>query len=201
MNAAKIQLSPDELELVENAGWILTKNRIMEKVYALFGMIAEHMKSELTKNVPLDASMQTTPKISKGENYQGLPYVILDYPRLFSKEDVFAIRTMFWWANYFSVTLHLKGSYKEMFIGKIWKNISVTPVNDFYISISVDEWMHELDEKNYIQLSQTNSATLENIFSGNSFLKISTKIELNQWNDSEVLLMDSYKKLLRLLDH
>jgi hypothetical protein len=201
MNAAKIQLSPDELELVENASWILTKNRIMGKVYALFGMIAEHMKSELTKNVPLDASMQTTPKISKGENYQGLPYVILDYPRLFSKEDVFAIRTMFWWANYFSVTLHLKGSYKEMFIGKIGKNISGTPVNDFYISISGDEWMHELDEKNYIQLSQTNSATLENIFSGNSFLKISTKIELNKWNDSEVLLMDSYKKLLRLLDH
>ena len=33
-----------------------------------------------------------SPKISKGENYKGLPYVMLDYPRCFGKTDIFAIR-------------------------------------------------------------------------------------------------------------
>ena len=54
-----------------------------------------------------------SPKISKGENYRGLPYVMLDYPRLFGREEVLAIRTFFWWGHGFSVTLHLKGGYRE----------------------------------------------------------------------------------------
>src|SRR5580700_4684754 len=104
MDEAKIRLSVEELELVENAEWILTKNRIIDKVQNLFGILAVKMKTELeTISLP-DEPLQTNPKISKGENYNGLPYVILDYPRLFSKENVFAIRTMFWWGNYFSVT-------------------------------------------------------------------------------------------------
>ena len=56
------------------------------------------------------AIVQSTPKIAKGENYLQLPYVLLDYPRCFDKENIFAIRTMFWWGNFFSITLHLSGS-------------------------------------------------------------------------------------------
>ena len=37
MSPAKIQLSVEELQLVQNAQWLLTKNIIIEKVYTLFG--------------------------------------------------------------------------------------------------------------------------------------------------------------------
>ena len=57
-----------------------------------------------------DSLEPASAKISKGEN-MGLPWVMLDYPRLFGQEDVLAIRTMFWWGHCFSVTLHLKGRY------------------------------------------------------------------------------------------
>ena len=40
-------------------------------------------------------------KISRGENYRGLPYLILDYPAYFSQKDIFAFRTMFWWGHFF----------------------------------------------------------------------------------------------------
>ena len=51
MNGAKIQLSPDELLLVQNGQWILTKNTIIQKVYHLFGSLAEEMK-----NIPIISS-------------------------------------------------------------------------------------------------------------------------------------------------
>ena len=46
MNVAKIQLSAEELSLVQNAEWLLTKNTIIEKVYAMFGELAHDMYSD-----------------------------------------------------------------------------------------------------------------------------------------------------------
>src|SRR5688500_20050079 len=114
MDLAKIQLSQEELVLVQNADWLLTKNRIIGKVYEMFGMLVADVQMMPEKNsVLLPEIFAASPKISKGENYMGLPYVMLDYPRCFGKSDTFAIRTMFWWGNFFSVTLHLKGRYKK----------------------------------------------------------------------------------------
>ena len=199
MNATKIQLSKDELILVENAGWILTKNTIIRKVYNLFGALSEEMKASLYKIHLPEEVKQTTAKISKGENYKGLPYVVLDYPRLFTRQDSFAIRTLFWWANYFSVTLHLKGVYKELFIELLRKNILLLSMNDFYIGISEDEWQHGLDEDNYISLRQTNAIHLERIFKQQPFLKLSAKINFHQWNQSEVLLLNLFTTILQSL--
>jgi hypothetical protein len=113
MDSAKIQLSAEELSLVQNAGWLLTKNTIIEKVFALFGDVAHQMRDNFAAGegiIPAEV-LVPSPKISKGENYKGLPWVMLDYPRFFNREDAFAIRTMFWWGHFFSVTLHLKGAY------------------------------------------------------------------------------------------
>ena len=35
-------------------------------------------------------------RVFKGEYYRDLPFVTLDFPRIFEKENVFAYRTMFW---------------------------------------------------------------------------------------------------------
>lgn len=199
MNEAKIQLSAEELALVENAGWILTKNAIIQKLYTLFGALAQQMNQRLdVSDLPPEVK-STTAKISKGENYKGLPYVILDYPRLFTKENVFAVRTLFWWANYFSVTLHLKGIYKTMFVQSVRKNISLLAEDDFYVCIADDEWRHELEESNYVSLRQANAAMQEKVFEQLDFLKISAKTDLQHWNRSEKLLLNLFDTILRSL--
>jgi hypothetical protein len=201
MNAAKIQLSPDELLLVQNGQWILTKNAIIQKVYLLFGSLAEEIKNERAKNNLPPEVLQTTPKISKGENYKGLPYVMLDYPRLFTKENVFAVRTFFWWANYFSITLHLKGRYKEKFVGAVQKNIFLLTENNFYLSITEDEWHHDIDEQNYILLNDLKDDLKQKHFLQSSVLKISTKINLDKWNESETRLLHLYEVIVKCLEN
>ena len=93
---SKIHLSKLEKELVENGEWILTKQSIITKVYQLFGGMLDAYKRIIVEEKGLLPSFFKTAngKISKGENYEGLPYVILDYPELFSKENIYAIRTM-----------------------------------------------------------------------------------------------------------
>jgi hypothetical protein len=201
MNRAKIQLSPDELLLVQNAQWILTKNTIIQKVYTLFGSLAEEMKNETYKNNLPAEVLQTTPKISKGENYKGLPYVMLDYPRLFSKENVFAVRTFFWWANYFSITLHLKGDYKEKFIESIQKKFFLLNENNFYLSITEDEWHHDIDGQNYILVNDLKDDLKQKYFFQSPVLKISAKINLDKYSQSQSKLLHLYKVILKCLEN
>ncbi len=201
MNAAKIQLSEEELQLVQNAAWVLTKNKIIQKVYDLFGILSEEMKTAL-EQVPMpEEILQAPPKISKGENYRGLPYVMLDYPRFFTREDIFAIRSFFWWGNYFSVTLHLKGVYKALFIDAIQKNRAVLSGNNYYICVSAGEWRHELDDDNYISLSGIDDSTFEKMCAQQPFLKFSAKIDLHQWNESEMLFGKLFNALLQSIRH
>jgi len=115
MNKANVKLSQKELKVMRNADFLLTKNEIMHKVQQMFGMLCKDYSLLLQANKQLlpEEVLQTTPKIYKGEQYRGLPYTMLDYPRYFSKENIFAIRNFFWWGNFFSITLHLSGEYKK----------------------------------------------------------------------------------------
>src|SRR5438309_4807722 len=110
-------LTAYEMQLVTDAQILITKNTIIRKVYELFGKLSEEYREEV--NCKIAGQNLISPKISRGENYLGLPYVILDYPRQFAKDDVFAIRSFFWWGNFFSITLHLSGSYLKQYSATI----------------------------------------------------------------------------------
>jgi hypothetical protein len=140
-----------------------------------------------------------TPKISKGENYLGLPYVMLDYPRLFTREHVLAIRTMFWWGHYFSVTLHLKGWMQEMFLPVIQRHTQELADAGFHIAISEDEWRHEVVGDNYRPLGEAASYKLLAASEGLPFLKLSATCGLDKWNKAPEILMGLHKVLISAL--
>src|SRR5437868_9189391 len=99
MDEAKIRLSQKEMELITNADWILTKNHVLKKTWQLLEELQQRqqkMMRSYEQQLPAEIT-NTIPKISRGENYKGLPYLILDHPRIFEKGNTFAIRSMFWW--------------------------------------------------------------------------------------------------------
>ena len=109
MQEAKISLSPSEFELVTNAEIILTKNRVLQKIQESLGYLGNQEQDHIEINHFSHLhEFRIGPKISKGENYLGLPYIILDYPRYSDSEDLFFIRQMFWWGHFFSHTLQGK---------------------------------------------------------------------------------------------
>jgi hypothetical protein len=201
MDKAKIRLSSTERELVSNAGWILTKNGILQKAK----YILEHLQSEqqqflhsLAEKLP-DEVMRPSPKISKGENYKGLPYLVLDYPRYFEKDNSFAIRCLFWWGNFFSVTLHLSGKYKRMYESKIDASFVLLKKEDFFICISAGQWEHHFEIDNFLPLDEMDDVRFKKNISHKGFIKLAKKIPLQQWNDAEDILFDSFRKIIHIL--
>ncbi|RXK59274.1 hypothetical protein ESA94_14125 [Lacibacter luteus] len=194
---ANVSLSAFEQQLVNDPAWILTKNGIIEKVYALFGNLSEAYK-QTVQLLPLPAEISAAgAKISRGENYEGLPYVMLDYPRCFGKDDVFAIRTFFWWGHFFSITLHLKGTYLQQYNTSLLKNEETLIENDVWVNTGNEEWQHHFRSNN-MQLLKNNSALLQN----KQLLKLAFVCSLNDWDNAEEILMKKFRLFLQsVLEH
>ena len=184
MNPTKIQLSEDELAFVQNAQLLLTKNAIMNKAVEAMGEMHELIRrliKELEPPLPAEV-LASSGKISKGEKYEGLPWVMLDYPRVFGKDAVFAVRTMFWWGNFLSITLHLSGYYKQQFMDVLLQNRLLLQECNFYLCVSEDEWRHDFASTNYVSLDRLSEQAVENILSVTDFCKLSVRIPLQMWN-------------------
>lgn len=201
MDLTKIRLSTEEAALVTRADWILTKNGIIQKTMQLFGALQLEQKAwlnSLKNGLPAEV-INTSPKISKGENYQGLPWLMLDYPRLFNKEDSFAIRNFFWWGNFFSATLQLSGIYKNAFESQLVQSYIPFRTGDFFVCIHEDPWQHHFDPDNYLPVQKFSAEEWKVLITTKGFTKISKTIPLQEWNNAQKKLMEIFSQLLRPL--
>lgn len=183
MNPAKIQFSEEESALLQQADWLLTKNRIIGSIYDLMGLWSQDVlerEQELRLRLPEEV-FTASPKISKGESYQGLPWVMLDQPRYFSKEQVFALRTFFWWGRHWTVTLHLKGDYTAIAGGLTQDQMDVLAREGYVISGRGDEWDHHWVEQNGRSFRDITKKELSQLVQQAPFIKIGKNISLNNW--------------------
>ncbi len=200
MDTAKIGLSPEEVALIKRTDWILTKNNVLQKVKQLFSNLQSSQQLILqgVANLPQEI-INSSPKISKGEYYKGLPWLVLDYPRLFEKDSFFAIRTLFWWGNFFSTTLHLSGKYKIAFQEKIAGLFGYLQQKDFFVCINNDQWEHHFHESNYKSIAAMDHLEFEEITARNAFIKLAKKIPLEQWSDADRKLAEIFNHLSHIL--
>lgn len=200
MNQTKINLSATELELVCNTEWLLTKHAVIAKVYSMFGNAAPAMQNMVNKSkhqLP-EVVLNSSPKISKGENYLQLPYVMLDYPRYFSKEDSLAIRTFFWWGNFFSVTLQLAGSFKEERLQCVNNSFLFLQEHNYWICHHTDPWHHHFNNDNYVLLKDISKEEFSTILNREVFVKLAKKIPLTEWQTAQDFIEKTFAEMLRI---
>jgi hypothetical protein len=194
MQNAKLGLSAEERRLVLDPGIILTKNRIIDKVYSLFGVMADELRA-----LPWPEGTElASPKIARGENYRGLPFVMLDFPRLFSSQHVMAVRTHFWWGNYISVVLHLKGRYQGEYTRRVEKEFAKLQ-DDYWVADTDDEWEHAMVEPFWKPIKSMDADAFREHIDKHPFLKIGRKFPLEKDDLGEGLL-ETYKTLNLLLN-
>lgn len=199
MNPANLTLSQKEAELIRNADWILTKNGILEKVKNMLADLQVAQQAHLSGlQLPRDLT-SSSPKISRGENYGGLPYLILDFPRFFEQDNTFAVRTMFWWGNFFSITLHLSGSHKRKYQERIIASYPLLKDGNYYSCIQAEEWHHHFEPGNYKKVSAMQNEEFGNAVRERSFIKLAYKISLEEWEKVQGILLARFIELIKLI--
>ena len=190
MMPPKIVLSDADWGVAASPEIILTKNRVIEAVYEMFGALA-------TKYLPIAESLSVQypevlgvpPKISKGEQYEGMPWVMLDYPRFFAEEQGhFAIRSFFWWGHFFSIQLHISGVYAAAG----WGVINQLQQHGWMAGATTQPWVHQLPNNEWKSLNDIEPALPNREVYG----KAAKKIPISQWALVPDFFVDHYKQII-----
>lgn len=194
----EFHLTPEESALVTNGNWLLTKQRVIGKVYGMFGMLSEKYGTILEgyQNYIPSEVLSVPPKIYKGEMYRQLPYVMLDHPRYFDQQHVFALRNFFWWGNHFSIHLVLAGKYKEKYQQAFNAHINEGALDHWYIGVSDDPWEHHFEEDNYQPIHVLRS---HKNLPQTKYLKLARWHPLDEWQDAYPFFLSSCSQLMECI--
>lgn len=150
MQGSKVMFSESELKLVADKEVILTKMQIIEKVYEAFGKLGNlNFDAYQLLSLRFPELYQSIPKISKGEFYEGFPWVMLDFPKVFNKkEGHFAVRNFFWWGHGFYFQLHFSGQYltfhEPLLLHPDFREL--IDAYNVYAGQPEDPWVHKLPQ-------------------------------------------------------
>jgi hypothetical protein len=180
-----------------NSEFILTKNRIISRIYDLFGALSTSLETCLNVAGPVwVAQISGSPKISRGEQHIGLPWVMLDYPRVFSRETGFlALRTFFWWGHYFTVQWVISGSHlkKINFFEKLREAPKEINGYQLYAGFARNPWDNDIPQEGLLLMGDLLDG--ENNYSGNVF-KIGLKIPFEQWQQLPEITLELFKMIV-----
>ena len=190
-------LTEQEFSCLKDREFLLTKQRIHEKVVALLATAEEQLKSQVDQSefsFPQQTFLKAG-KISRGEQYLGLPYWILDYPRKFSKEATFSFRTMIWWGHEISTTLHLAGKYKSQYQDKILNNLNNLKSENYYLNINESPWVYHFEDDNYLKVENFPNDLLEEVRK-RSFLKLTQRVDFHSLPKLPDIASENFHKTL-----
>jgi hypothetical protein len=198
--ASKIMLSDDELLFLQQTQPFALKAAVTEKVYEFLAIAKAGIAGINEQNTFIfpKGTDTVSGKISKGENYKGLPYFVLDFPKLFNTENIFAFRVMLWWGNYWSVHLHLSGTSWQLYRTAVYQNIGKIAGENFYLNTSDEEWNYEMNESNFLPINEANIEAIKDRIQSLGYLRLSAKTAISpQLPDKWIF--EHYTQLMQLV--
>ncbi|SMG17032.1 hypothetical protein SAMN05661096_00911 [Marivirga sericea] len=184
------KFTTQELDLASDPTVLLIKYRMIEKVWDYLEDMQKEIRKELDSfedKLPSELNL-VHGKISKGENYKYLPYLMLDFPAFFTKKDIIAFRTMFYWGNFISSTFHLQGK----FVQKYGKSLlhSLKNYGKVYFCVNNSPWEYDYKSSNYVLLDKMDSVELEDHVQNTGFIKLSIKFPVEEMPERKTDMMN-----------
>lgn len=190
-----------ELNYLQDTDFLLTKHQINKKLLHLLEQARQKLKQEvetLDLIFPEGTDIKNG-KTSKGEQYRYLPYWVLDYPRKYTQDDIFAFRTMIWWGNEVSCTLMLAEQSWEQYQEVLLQNLVHQTANDWYINVNTTPWEYHFEVDNYRKISEFSPTDLTELFQKMRFVKVSRKLELSQLPQLPQFTLEVFQDVMKLL--
>ncbi|MBC8047336.1 MAG: hypothetical protein H7Y00_11115 [Fimbriimonadaceae bacterium] len=190
-----------EKEILYDTEIFPLKRTATEKLYSIFGNLSTALKdTPIHKQFVFPPGTDTTTgKISKGENHLGYPYVILDFPKLFDKENLFAYRSMFWFGHYFSFSLLIGGDIMKQYTNHFFKNVESLHSSEIFFSIHQDPWGHTVKDPYYVLIDTLKTAQLKQMIFDNNYIKITQRNTLIEPGEIINNGVTNYDRMMRCL--
>lgn len=162
---------PDELALLGDPSVFNRKLSATHKLVSLMERVRQTYLDVVAPQRLLAPQLTDFAKgqIAKGENYEGYPYVMLDFPKYFSGKEKFTFRTMFWFGNYFIFSLILEGEHLPAYRAKFLQNYDALTGKNLHLGKG-DLWDWRPDAVQPITLETRNETA--HLIQSQSYLKL-----------------------------
>lgn len=149
MQKCAIKLTNHQLKLAADTDYPITKNQVISNISLLFDELGKQLQQKKF-DAPFDFLNHAPYKITRGENYHGLPYVVLDYPKIASNDFPVLMRTLFWWGKYFSFNFIVQD---EALVASININAWLNDARELYMLKGSNKWNNDIFSYEYIRLN------------------------------------------------
>jgi hypothetical protein len=128
--------TPEELALICDPTPFELKHAATQKLKALMERIRETYLRYVQPQHTLcpEQTDFSRGQIAKGENYEGYPYVMLDFPKFYGQGEIFTYRTMFWYGHYFIFSLILAGTHLQTYQRRLQTHLIRFAEEDFLVA-------------------------------------------------------------------
>lgn len=176
----------------------------MGKLSLVLGQLSADLQSVWNPvALHLPELLQQGPKLSNGEKYDNLPWLMLDFPRkLTGNEGFFALRTFFWWGNYFSIQLILSGRFQSILHQKTLENPLNLPLthSGWHAGKTTDAWNSRIPQQGLF-LVDTDNLKIPAPTANEEVFKLCTSFELSQLSDLVNICIVLSENLVERLKH
>ena len=192
----------------ENSIWLnpdifFSKKIITDKIYAQSFSIASalklfnqtHLQQVLTPEIIL-----SNIKISNGENYNGLPWVMCDYPSQFSQQRTFAFRIFYWWGTQINCFLLLQGQALEKYLPVIRQNIWQKKFQNILFAVHENAWQHQIESDSFVSIKNLNEEKIQQHLANHHYIKLSATIAATEFEQLPEWVNMNWKLFSELLN-
>ena len=196
-----LNFSNEEMQVLVDRKFFELKHSSTLKMVDLFGLLEIELKTIFSESgLIVEGLDSSSGKIFRGENYKLFPYVLLDCPRMFNKLSVFSFRSMFWWGNEFTFTLHLQGKAWEHFKPVLIRNFDKLIDQQVFFCVNESPWQYHLGEENYLPLNNLKNFNHANeLLTKKNFVKLTRRLSISEYKNAIPLGKETLKLFLSLL--
>ncbi len=199
------RLTPGELTAARNTRIFKTKATVIKKIWGLFDELRQLIRKELTARKLLvpQGTDTTRGQIAKGENHHELPYVFMDIPQYFTREEMCTYRSFFWWGNGLVFALILSGLHHNEYKHRLLENYSLFSDKGLQLAIRDTPWEWDQGRNFAIPILESNRKIIRRALAHSFFMKVERFFPLSdavfKGNRIPQAGLDTFRSILPLI--
>ena len=188
-----------ELNIASDTNFFDVKRELTAKIVLTLEQYGEQLLEEIIIPVFQKAGTQRAGlKVSKGENFKGYPYIVLDCPRLYSTDTEVICRTIFRWGHGWSLHFTVQGKTFTR-VNHSLPDFSASLNRDWLLYTGDNIWEQDVDSVFFVPMFSMSEAAFSQTIKRQVFCKIATQINLSDAVEWPPFPQQTYQVLFDLL--
>lgn len=196
-----IHFNSNERSVIQDTSFFRTKVNVSRKVQQMLHQMKKAFQEELEPSGLLmaDGVDVQSGQFVKGEYLLDFPYQYLDFPKLFTQDEKFAFRTLFWWGHFMVFAWILEGRHLEHYKTNLIKAYDRFADRGLFLLLTKTPWEWRKDPEHALEFRRDNREEAIAAIKSRSFLKIHRYLEFNSSVFADGTILQESREIFRFM--